>query len=132
MRFVAASLVLFSHSYPLLGHSEPIKALIGMSFGGIAVDIFFVTSGFLIAGSFWTGNNIIRFVWARILRIFPALFVAVLFCTFVIGLFFTTNSIPDYLTNLSTYKYIIKNVNLFGEWNIICLECLQISLIKMR
>jgi peptidoglycan/LPS O-acetylase OafA/YrhL len=84
--------------------------MVGMSFGNIAVDIFFVTSGFLIAGSFWAGNNITRFVWARILRIFPALFVAVLFCTFVIGSFFTTNPIQDYLTNLSTYQYILKNV----------------------
>lgn len=42
LRFVAASLVLVSHSYPLLGRSdEPFGAFLGYeSGGGIAVAIF--------------------------------------------------------------------------------------------
>ena len=50
LRFVAASLVLISHSYPLLGRSdEPFKAFVGYETGGeIAVAIFFVISGYLV------------------------------------------------------------------------------------
>tara|TARA_B110000211_G_C14085065_1_gene556314 strand:- start:4104 stop:4340 length:237 start_codon:yes stop_codon:yes gene_type:complete len=54
IRFIAAFGVLFSHSFSLaLGSSEtePFKQVLGMSFGQIAVDIFFISSGFLIANS---------------------------------------------------------------------------------
>lgn len=43
IRFIAASLVLFSHSFALTsgsGDAEPLKATIGMTLGSIAVDIF--------------------------------------------------------------------------------------------
>ena len=81
LRFIAAYLVLYSHSYALaLGDpaAEPPRSVVGMSWGNIAVDVFFITSGFLIANSFFGRNNIIVFTWARILRIFPALFVSVI------------------------------------------------------
>jgi len=42
IRFVAASMVLFSHSYPLggFGLRDGLSAQVGLSLGGIAVDIF--------------------------------------------------------------------------------------------
>ena len=54
IRFIAASLVIFSHSFPLLMgiDEDPLRKLTGTSFGGLAVDIFFITSGFLICKSF--------------------------------------------------------------------------------
>jgi len=55
IRFLAASLVLVSHSYPLamgVGYSSPFSDHLGMSWGTIAVDVFFVASGFFIAASF--------------------------------------------------------------------------------
>lgn len=116
LRFIAAVLVLYSHSFALvLGTSdaEPMKTVIGMSWGSIAVDIFFVTSGFLIAGSYIARNNVIAFAWARILRIYPALIMAVLFCVFIVGLYFTTLSTWEYLLNTQTYKFILKNSVLF-------------------
>ncbi len=116
IRFIAASLVLYSHSFALAigsGDAEPLRSFIGMTLGTISVDIFFVTSGFLIASSFFGRNNIIAFTWARVLRIFPALIIAVAFCTFVIGLFFTTDAPAEYLTNKETYRYFLKNITLF-------------------
>lgn len=117
IRFIAASLVIFSHAYPLSlgkGTLEPPSLLIGVTFGGIAVGIFFAVSGFLVSQSFCTRQNLLVFFYARFLRIFPALFVVVVFCTFIIGIFFTSLSMTDYLLNWQTYKFFIKNIILLA------------------
>jgi len=112
IRFVAALLVLFTHSYALsLGSRdyEPMAISLGITWGDIAVDIFFVTSGFLITSSFFTRRHLIAFIWARILRIYPALIIAVLFCVFVVGVLFTTHATWDYLFDSKTFKYLVLN-----------------------
>jgi len=119
IRFIAAFGVLFSHSFSLaLGGSEtePFKQLLGMSFGQIAVDIFFISSGFLIANSLFMKKNLANFLWARFLRIYPGLFVSLIFCVFIVGLFFTKYPIGQYLTDTQTYVFLVKNAVLFfGE-----------------
>lgn len=118
LRFVAATLVLVSHSFALAigtGDVEPLRDTIGMSWGNIAVDVFFITSGFLIAGSFYARNNLIAFVWARLLRIYPGCFVAVLFCTLVVGAIYTELPLANFLTEAETWLFTIKNATLiFG------------------
>jgi peptidoglycan/LPS O-acetylase OafA/YrhL len=118
IRFIAASLVLYSHSFALVlgrGNIDPLKGLIGMTWGHIAVDIFFVTSGFLIAGSYFARNNLFVFFWSRALRIFPALIVAMLACVFLFGLWFTTLSPWEYITDQKTREFLLKNMTLiFG------------------
>jgi len=112
LRFVAATLVLYSHSFAIqIGDpaAEPLRSSIGMTWGTIAVDIFFVTSGFLIAGSFFNRKSVLAFSWARVLRIFPGLLVANLITVFIIGLAFTKLSLGSYLQNLEIYKFLIKN-----------------------
>ena len=113
IRFVAALLVLHSHSFALAlgsGDAEPLRNTIGMTWGIIAVDIFFITSGFLITSSYFARNNLLFFAWARILRIYPALIAAILFCVFIVGLWFTTHSAWEYLTSGQTLKFLLKNV----------------------
>jgi peptidoglycan/LPS O-acetylase OafA/YrhL len=69
----------------------------------------------LIAGSFFERNNIGAFIWARILRIYPALIMAVFFCTFIVGLFFTKESWLSYIDDPIIYKFFVKNITLlFG------------------
>ena len=117
IRFIAASLVLYSHSFPLAlgtGHTDPFFRAIGIGGGTIAVDVFFITSGFLIAGSFFARANLIAFVWARILRIYPALIVALLFCVLVVGLAFTTLTAYEYLSNPKTHRFLLKNATLLS------------------
>ncbi len=116
IRFIAAVFVLYSHSYPLtLGDDaiDPLGTAIGISLGGLAVDVFFLSSGFLIASSFFIRNNMLAFIWARLLRIYPALIVAIIFCVCVVGLYFTTDSLIDYFSDSQTYKFFKRNVTLF-------------------
>ncbi len=116
IRFVAATLVLISHSYVLAGYSglgEPLALIVGLTWGGLAVDLFFVTSGFLITSSYLSRDDFFVFARARVIRIYPALIVAVLFSVFVVGLYFTTLSVEGYLSDSKTHKYILKNSFLF-------------------
>ena len=49
IRVIASLLVLFTHSFALVEGSsmaEPLKLSLGTTLGTIAVDIFFITSGF--------------------------------------------------------------------------------------
>ncbi len=115
IRVIAALLVLYSHCYPLalgMGNSDPIELLIGRSLGEIAVDIFFITSGFLVAASLFHQKSVGLFLKARLLRIFPALFVAMMFCVFFVGLIFTTLPTSDFLAHSEVHTYLKKNLTL--------------------
>lgn len=114
IRFIAAAMVLVSHSFALrtgLEVNEPLYRL-GMSLGGVAVDVFFVTSGFLITGSLLNRRGLVAFVWARILRIYPALIVAVLFTVVVVGWYFTDLQAAEYFARPEIFKYVWKNATL--------------------
>jgi peptidoglycan/LPS O-acetylase OafA/YrhL len=72
LRFIAATLVVFGHSYPLSGNPVGELSVIGsLDITRIAVDIFFVISGFLVTGSLFARKNVIVFCQSRFLRIFP-------------------------------------------------------------
>jgi len=117
IRFIAATMVIFTHSYALAmgsGDSEPFRQFWGLPLGHIAVDIFFITSGFLITASLINSRNFSSFIWARVLRIYPALAVAVLLTVFVVGAGFTTLSLESYITHTKVYDYLITNTTLLA------------------
>jgi len=112
IRFLAAISVIFSHSYPLsLGASagEPLQKDFGFTTGELAVDIFFIISGFLITQSATFREDWRSFAKSRILRIYPALLLVVITCTFIIGPLYTGLTFADYMTDLRTYSYFIKD-----------------------
>jgi peptidoglycan/LPS O-acetylase OafA/YrhL len=114
IRFIAASLVIVSHSFALYRTEfEPFTWLTGYChFGYLGVQIFFVISGFLITKSWLDNPFIITFVKKRFLRIFPALICAVLFGAFIIGPLTTSLGLKNYIGNVQTYMYL-KNILLF-------------------
>ncbi len=100
LRFALATVVIASHSYPLLSGNnlnEPVMLLTnGQTTGGeLAVSGFFALSGFLIAQSWERSKNAFRFFKKRILRIYPGFLVAVAFGAFVVA--------PNIATDASTY-----------------------------
>lgn len=63
LRFLAAVMVIFSHSYALLKLNQPFH----FSTGEIAVFMFFIISGFLIAKSWDEQPDVKTFLRKRIL-----------------------------------------------------------------
>jgi len=115
IRFLAAYAVLFSHCFVLVtgsGSNEPLVTTLNYSLGGIAVDIFFVTSGFLVTGSLLRRNNFIAYFKARALRIYPALWVVILLTVLVLGPLLTTASLEDYFSDSGTWRYLYRNITI--------------------
>ena len=118
IRAVAALGVLVTHGFALsigTGDAEPFRESFGITLGTIAVDIFFITSGFLVTSSMLNRKRAMDFIWARVLRIFPALFAMLLITVFVLGPIFTTRSLTSYLMDHSTLTYLTKNSLLFTD-----------------
>lgn len=117
VRIVAAYAVLFTHSFALTAGSsdaEPFLKTLGMTTGTVSVDVFFATSGFLVTASLLTRNSAVEFVWARVLRIFPALLAMLVVTVFGLGLYFTRLSWSAYLTDPVTYRYFFRCLSLLG------------------
>jgi len=116
IRIAAVLAVLVSHSFALAigtGDAEPLRKSLGTTPGLIAVDVFFIISGFLVTASLLRRQSIIEFVWARVLRIYPALLVMLFLTVFVLGVFFTSLPISSYFSDSKTYIYLAKCSTLF-------------------
>jgi peptidoglycan/LPS O-acetylase OafA/YrhL len=90
LRFWLAVLVIFSHAFALPAGSdkaEPLYRLSGgqLSWGGFAVDAFFVISGYLITASWLHSKGLGDFLWKRALRIYPGFIAAVAFGVLVVS-----------------------------------------------
>lgn len=114
IKFIAAMLVIVSHAYPItLGtnETEPLLQLTKgqLSFGGLAVGIFFFSGGFFIAQSVERKHTAKAFFAARCRRIFPALLLTVVLTIFLGG-WLTTLSFKEYVTNAGTWKYLLNGI----------------------
>jgi peptidoglycan/LPS O-acetylase OafA/YrhL len=70
LRVSAALLVLYSHSFSLVGLPEP-ASMAGQSYGSLAVALFFAINGYLVCQSWVHDPSPLRFVVRRALRILP-------------------------------------------------------------
>jgi peptidoglycan/LPS O-acetylase OafA/YrhL len=113
MRLFAAWLVIYSHSWAITGNTGVdhfAKLTLFKSAGALAVDVFFIISGFLVAASFQR-NALRDFLLARALRIYPALIVCVVLTVFVLGPWLTTSS--GYWSDAKTWRYLWANASLW-------------------
>jgi peptidoglycan/LPS O-acetylase OafA/YrhL len=112
LRVVAAMLVLVSHSVTVAtgrADLEPGRGLLGLSLGDVAVDIFFVVSGFLVTGSLMRSNSLAKYAAARGLRIVPGLWVALLFTVLVVAFRFSAQPAGEVLSDPATWRYLARN-----------------------
>jgi peptidoglycan/LPS O-acetylase OafA/YrhL len=107
LRFGLAASVIWSHCYALAGRSmDPVFAFTRqIDAGSLAVQAFFVLSGFLITQS-WLGDPDLRdYTVKRALRLVPALLAALVFGALVVGPLMTTGPVLSYLTAPSTWAH---------------------------
>ena len=117
IRLLAALAVIFSHSVAVLGlpgDREFFFDRLGLSAGEIAVDVFFVASGFLVTGSLIKRGSLIAFLWARALRIYPALWVMLFLTVFLLAPALTRLPLADYFHAPTPYEYFWKCATLIG------------------
>jgi len=113
LRFLAATAVVYAHSFGLLEltHAEPFFRLFGKGIGDFGVDIFFVVSGLLVTKSLLGKETLGPFIWARVTRIFPALWISTLLWVVVVGAFLSPLG-PEFWSQSTTLSYIAKNMTM--------------------
>lgn len=116
VRLLMALGVLLGHSYVnFLGDSAPEPLILfNITISYAAVNGFFILSGLLITRSFDRRPDIVRFIVARALRLFPALIVLSLLAAFLFGPIFTELSPMAYFTDPGTWRYVC-DVLTFGD-----------------
>ena len=112
IRLLASFLVFYGHAYILLGMS--INSVLDHV---LAVHIFFIISGYLIAMSWEKEPSLRRFFIKRSLRIFPAFIIIILLSAFILGPIITSWNLYDYFTSLTLLIYI-KNVLLHISYSL--------------
>jgi peptidoglycan/LPS O-acetylase OafA/YrhL len=89
LRLAFASLVIAAHApeiYDGNRNHELLTRVFGtLSFGELAVDSFFIISGFLITSSYLNTNNNIGYLVKRIARIYPGFLVCYLLCVTLVA-----------------------------------------------
>jgi peptidoglycan/LPS O-acetylase OafA/YrhL len=89
LRLFLAVVVIFSHSFPLGVGSDANEPFIRITHGQttsgtIAVNFFFIMSGYLIAASFVHSAGVLDYLRRRVRRIYPGFIASMLFCALVI------------------------------------------------
>lgn len=119
IRFLAASLVIIGHVYPLNGRPDIIEqwSLGLFPSGHIAVCVFFVISGYCVIHSRINSVSSLSYLMKRVLRVFPGLLIALIFTAFIIGSITTTLPLADYLLNIKTYLFF-DNLKLYPHTHV--------------
>lgn len=99
LRILMAMAVLVGHAMIVGSRDLSAEPMVYGSFSisYMAVNAFFIASGFLVTASIMHRQNLVSFVSARVLRIYPALIVHVAIVAIVVGLANTTLPAWQYL-----------------------------------
>ena len=102
-----AVMVVLGHSPELIDgdrHREWLTLIFGtISLGELAVDAFFLLSGYLIVQSWNAQPSVLHFLLKRVARIYPGFIVATLLCGFIVGPLASTPA--DYFRSFDLLKF---------------------------
>ncbi len=117
LRLLFSIFVVITHSYFFTGFGE--KDLLNnltdgqTTFSYLGVRGFFVISGYLIFQSMQRSSSFQSYLWKRFLRLFPALFIALLL-TVCLGFFVYDGSFLKYINNRAVWTYLPCNLSLYN------------------
>ena len=119
LRLIAALAVIYSHSYAIVlsGGQDWVTQITGYAHaGGVAVDFFFLLSGFLVTASI-RKRGVLSYLVSRVLRLFPALWAFLLIMVFFIGPIMSKLPIGEYYFHAQTWNYFLHlGGGLSTEW----------------
>lgn len=107
LRLLLALTVCLVHATELSGF-EALRSVTGFLSSRIAVQAFFVVSGFLIVMSYERSSSLLSYTSKRIRRIYPAYFTVVLLSALGLALV-STQPLAEYFS-LSWVKYLLANL----------------------
>ena len=106
LRLLFATLVVIGHSFGVVSGNtvaEP-HIFFHYNFSYLAVNLFFIASGFLVTKSMLYRGDVAEYCSARFLRIYPGLLVHVLFVMLIIGPLATSLALGEYFTHIDFLK----------------------------
>jgi peptidoglycan/LPS O-acetylase OafA/YrhL len=120
LRLVAATLVIYGHSYVLAAPCMDCRDVASSITGSteilshrIGLFAFFVISGFLVTKSCLESSSAGSYFAKRVLRIFPGLAVCSAILAFGLGPAFTTLPLSEYLGSYTTWSYFLTNASTY-------------------
>ena len=103
IRLLCALIVLYEHCVVLSGSGLP-----GLNLRGIAVNVFFVLSGFWVTVSYLRCRSLNEYAGKRFKKIFPQYWIVVAVCA--IGLCtFSVLPLGEYFSDSGFFKYVVSN-----------------------
>lgn len=118
VRFLLATAVILAHSYAIPTGNDFTEPLYLFSngqrtLGGLAVDFFFILSGFLITHSWCRSPELLGFLKKRALRIYPAFVIASLFGVYLVAPLVSTDP-RGTLAGIPHYQFAFDTLLLRG------------------
>jgi peptidoglycan/LPS O-acetylase OafA/YrhL len=119
LRMMAATAVLFSHCFVLATgkdeHQPFYVHLGGITLGSLAVDVFFVISGFLVCGSLLARQDVWAFWKSRLLRVYPGLIASIALTLITAVVLLEAGQYSRFFSSKELWLFIAKDLTLlFG------------------
>lgn len=106
IRLLCCLIVIFEHAVVLTNSKI---TLIEGGFRNLAVDVFFILSGFWITISLFRSNSLKEYAIKRIKKIFP-MYLTVVIVFSILLYYFSNLSLSEYFLSRDFWKYLIFNV----------------------